>query len=108
MDLILVIYINVGKMDMNQAERYIDTCKKNIQDRTDDFTIFYVPTRSGETKVECINPILMDKKEYDNKVLRVLSEYQMKVDEFITTKEKKAPPKPSEYKPLIATIKKNK
>ena len=101
-DLILVIYINVGKMDMAQASRYCHACKKNIQDRTEDYTVFYVPVRSGETRIECINPVLMDKKEYDTKVKSVLTEYQLRVEDFITNSQKKVAakktPTPKEVK----------
>ena len=88
-DIILVIYINIGQKEISEAQDYIDRVKKDIEIKTEKFTVFFVPIRQGDSRIECINPILLDKKTYETKVSKILFDYESKLNEFLSTPEPK-------------------
>ncbi len=99
-DIVLVIYINIGQKPIPEAEKYMESVKKNIEGKTAKFTVFFVPIRYGDSKIECINPTVLDKKEYSTNVSRILVEYQLKLEEFLAKPEpKKRTKKVEETKP---------
>lgn len=61
--LILVHYINIGNLSIDQVEEFINKVRK-MTDGVDDNMSYYIPVRDSESRVECINPKLVDKDEY--------------------------------------------
>ena len=88
-NVILVIYINVGNKDIPEIEAYIRRMKKEIELKTDKFTTFFVPVRKDDTRIECINPVLLDKKEYATKVEKILVEAEIRLNDFLEKPEPK-------------------
>jgi len=56
---ILVFYVDVGDMSIEESHNYIDVIKQNTQLSPEDqnqIMRYIIPTREGGTRVECINP----------------------------------------------------
>jgi len=65
---ILVIYVGVG--DMNSSDKildFINTIKQKIVPVTFEGEIIIIPTRSYDTRIECINPVYITDTELVNK-----------------------------------------
>jgi hypothetical protein len=88
-NIILVIHINVGSKEINEIESYINKIKKDIETKNEKFISFFVPTRTGETKIECINPVMLSKKEYETVVSKILVETELKLNEFVENEKNK-------------------
>lgn len=61
--LFLIMYVNISGINETDVVEYLD----NIADMFKfDETInrIIIPTREGETRVECINPVLLNDKQY--------------------------------------------
>lgn len=57
---ILVYYINIGNLDPGDTHSYISNIKEKINenlsiDDKDKLIQYFIPTRSGDSKIECIN-----------------------------------------------------
>lgn len=78
--IILVFYINVGNMESSDIGPWI----KRIQDivKNEETIQYFVPTRNGNTRIECLNPKLISQEEYGN-VKDLLSRNQKIVDDFM-------------------------
>lgn len=61
--LILVYYIDIGNMDMLSVKPYIEEIADKLKDEGDNQQSYFIPIR-GETRVECINPKLVDENEF--------------------------------------------
>lgn len=103
-DLILVFYVNVGNMSNEDIAKYMENVKKNVNDRVKNVISFFCPIRKGDMRVECINPVFMTKKEYDEIVQGRLNKIEMDFFEYIesTDKRKKKPvEKPTPIKKTV-------
>ena len=79
--IILIHYLNVGNMAMADYAVYKDNYFKALP-KSDDVINYIVPIR-GETKVECVNPVLLTDDEYA-KAKIVLERNQKVVEELVT------------------------
>lgn len=57
---ILVYYINIGNLDPGDTHSYISNIKEKINenlsiDDKDKLIQYFIPIRSGDSKIECIN-----------------------------------------------------
>lgn len=63
--IILVHYVNVGNIPDSEV-RYVMNKIMNSLTREGEGVLHYVyPIREGETKVECLNPKLVSKEEFE-------------------------------------------
>ena len=59
----LVVYLNVGTV----ADSEIEDSVKRLADTLnfdDSVQLFIIPCRGSDTRIECINPVLLDEKQY--------------------------------------------
>jgi len=59
----LVVYLNVG----TAADSEIEDSVKRLADTLnfdDSVQLFIIPCRGSDTRIECINPVLLDEKQY--------------------------------------------
>lgn len=92
--LILVVYLAVAEMTQEEIYVYIKNCKMRvgISDNNKDCKMFFIPIRNGDSRIECINPQYLDKKEFDIKTSKAIHEMESSLDEFLEKykpKEKK-------------------
>ena len=84
--LILVYYINVHNIPVGDVKPYISKLTNDL--RMDNKKLgansvqYFIPVRDQETKVECINPVLVDKNLYDRILIR-LEETKAKLDNYL-------------------------
>ncbi len=86
--LILVFYINIG----NTEDKDVPSLMKELIARTreqsqNEERSYWFPTREGESRVECINPQLINNDQY-KEVRSILDRNQKIVDELIDQKLK--------------------
>ena len=83
--ILLVIYIAVGELPDNDIPEYIKRMKLKIKDEitnVDNSYLFFVPIRSGQTRIECINPKYFSKKDYELKTSKIIIDLEAQVSEF--------------------------
>ncbi len=62
--IILVIYVDIRDVDNFEVKDYINSVVGALKNgEGDNITTFYVPIKS-ETRIECINPKLVSKEDY--------------------------------------------
>jgi len=63
--LIICFYVGVGDMDQNDIPAHVESIKKaNAQLFTDNGAVaFFVPISGNNSKIECINPVLVTDEE---------------------------------------------
>lgn len=59
---ILVFYVNVDGLEPEDVESYMCNVRERLRD--DNTTQYLIPVTNQQTKVECINPKLVSKEEY--------------------------------------------
>lgn len=59
----LVVYLNVGTTPDSEVENYVKSLTDFLK-FDDSVQLFIVPTRGSDTRIECINPVLLDEKQY--------------------------------------------
>ena len=81
---VLVHYINVGNLDEADVQGYIgsiaDSCKDSYKG---EYHALFIPVRGQETKVECLNPIALDKGEERDKIINNINNLKFNVGEMI-------------------------
>ncbi len=84
--IILVIYINMKNFNSDEGKKYLIDKQRELADASqiNNTMSFLFPT-DGESRVECINHQLVTKREY-NKVLKVISDNNRILDDFINPK----------------------
>lgn len=62
--LFLVIYLNIGSIADVDVSEYLNQFAASL---TYDESVerLIIPTRMGDTRVECINPVLLDEEQYE-------------------------------------------
>lgn len=80
--IILVYYVNVGHMDYNDVSQHLKTISETFKD--ENMVQYFVPIKEGETRIDCLNPKLVTKEEYNN-VKELLDKNQKLVNEFINS-----------------------
>jgi len=61
--LILVHYIDTGNLNNSEIPTFVEKVSKKISSDKDEHLSYFIPIK-GESRVECINPKLIDKDEY--------------------------------------------
>ncbi len=61
--LILVHYIDTGNLINSEIPTFTEKVAKKISSDKDEYLTYFIPIK-GESRVECINPKLIDKDEY--------------------------------------------
>lgn len=88
--IILVFYVSVDALDDCDIGAYIEEFNKIFSNWNNDDSVekIIVPTRNGESsKVECINPVLLDAEKYAE-VEEIVNEFKMKMNEFFNENNK--------------------
>ena len=87
--IILVHYINIGNMDYNDVNKFMEEVAVKFSPKEEDNIICYwIPVNNGETRVECINPKLVSEEDY-SEAKKVLDRNQEIVNEIINWKNNK-------------------
>ena len=87
--IILVHYINIGNMDYNDVNKFMEEIAEKFSLKEEDNIISYwIPVNNGETRVECINPKLISEEDY-LEAKKVLDRNQEIVNEIINWKNNK-------------------
>lgn len=83
--LFLVIYLNVGDIPNGDVSRLLMNYENNLNGTYDEsIEKIIVPLRQGETRVECINPVLLTEEQYKETEEKVKS-LRKKVEEALKT-----------------------
>ena len=83
--LFLVIYLNVGDIPNDDVSRLLMDYENNLDGAYDEsIEKIIVPLRQGETRVECINPVLLTEEQYKETEEKVKS-LRKKVEEALKT-----------------------
>ena len=61
--LILVHYIDTGNLINSEIPTFIEQVSKKISSDKDEHLSYFIPIK-GESRVECINPKLLDENEF--------------------------------------------
>lgn len=84
--LILVNYLNIGNLSHKDAKEYmyriIKDLKINKKMGGAHIVQYFIPVRNQESKVECINPILVDNELYQQ-AKNKLEEATKKLDDLL-------------------------
>lgn len=84
--IILVYYINIGNLSNYDFKEYIHKTIKflkiNKKNKENNIIQYFIPVKNQESKVECINPILVDNELYQQAKNR-LEEANKKLDDLL-------------------------
>lgn len=81
--IIIVVYLNTGCIDMEDVNEFCYEATKFLNRIFDDSVLkLVVPVREGETRVECINPILLTEDEY-KKTMKTVENLTEKVNKAL-------------------------
>lgn len=61
----LLIYLNVGSIDDADVSEYLMRFAESFK-YDESIERLIIPIRKGETRVECINPVLLTDKQYED------------------------------------------
>lgn len=78
--LILVYYVNVGNLDKSEVPEFMGKFIKYVKD--DNIIQYHIPVRGEKSRIECINPKLINKDEF-KKVQEILDSCKLKVENFL-------------------------
>lgn len=78
--LIIVVYLGIKEDDEFKANEIIENFINYSLPKDDDKQFFVIPT-FGETRIECINPKLINEDEY-SKVKEVLNNVEVNLSDF--------------------------
>lgn len=62
--IILVHYIAIGNMEHNKAMMALDKFKNQMKAKEEDVVQYFIGIREGDSRIECINPKLVDESAY--------------------------------------------
>lgn len=80
--MILVYYINIGNLRNEDINQVVNALKMDNKKLGINSIQYYIPVRDQESKVECINPVLVDKNLYQQ-VANQLEETKKRLDEIL-------------------------
>jgi hypothetical protein len=82
-DIIIVLYFNVSKMEPMQASTALIELRDGMRKALSFAAhVLVLPVFSGDTRIECINPRLLEKEEY-KRVSRVIKNAEEAVDSLL-------------------------
>ena len=75
---ILVFYIFVGNIDKIDRNEHVEKIAKTLNPDYNSIDTYFVPTLTGESRVECINPEYITDKD-------LIKEHEVLMSEFLQT-----------------------
>ncbi len=80
----IIVYLNVGEIPADDVYEYASDAMKAMMPKNDDGTvsITLVPVRESETRIECINPVLLTEEKY-KEVENTVEKFKIAFDEFL-------------------------
>lgn len=86
--LILVVYINIGNLSHDDVDDYMSLCVARIKHdhKDDEIEYYFIPVRTGESRIECVNPKLVGGKEY-KEITKKLEILEKRIDELTKTND---------------------
>jgi len=64
--LILVAYVNIGNIHPEDVNQFLGSASEALKKGIDDtVTLYILPVKHGENRLECINPKLVSEEEYE-------------------------------------------
>lgn len=78
----LIVYLNIGNASEREVEESVKRFGETLE-LDESVHLFIVPTRDGDTRFECINPVLLDEKQYKS-VERKIKGLKKTVEEKIS------------------------
>ena len=84
--LILSFYIDIRDIDFTDTLEYLNEVKRGMSSQIDDngVTAFFIPIK-GETKIECINPVLIMEEEAINNFNKAMDKLQVLNNQLVET-----------------------
>ena len=80
-EIILVFYLNVGNMDVNDVNEYTERQKQTLlRDKPEHHRYFFIPVRNQETRVECLPTVTTITEDQQQRITNILSELENMVD----------------------------
>lgn len=80
--LILIHYIDVRQLPIEEIGPFIQEISDKMSPIEDGLIYYFIPTRETETRVECINPVILDTEQKEVHLKR-LEEAQARFDEYL-------------------------
>jgi hypothetical protein len=62
--LILVFYIDVSRVYKKDVSSYINEVATALSKADDDTDKYFIPVYESESRVECLNPVMLNEDEY--------------------------------------------
>ena len=62
--LILVFYIDVSRIDRSDISAYMNDIATSLSKKDDGTDKYFIPIYEGDSRVECINPVMVSEEEY--------------------------------------------
>ena len=81
--LFLVSYLNISTIASTDISQFLDEFSRAIK-FDDSVQHLIIPIRDGETRVECINPVLLNEEQYKETEEKIKN-LQEKVEEALKT-----------------------
>lgn len=85
--LIFVFYVNIGHLGRSDVSEYMrrisDMLESHCEERGMNASHFIIPIRDGESRLECINPVLLSESEYA-KTRDIIENMRLSVSEFLS------------------------
>lgn len=85
--LIMVLFLGVGNKSIYETAKIINDIQKQLNKSKEPFEKWYIIPIKGESKIECLNPKLLSKNEYQ-KVKKQFDKSQNKINEILKDIEK--------------------
>ena len=80
--LFIVVYLNISNFsDQQNIKAYIYNISNSLK-YDDTINTLVIPVRDSETRIECINPMLLNKEQY-KEVENKINEFKEKINEQI-------------------------
>lgn len=78
--IILVHYLDIEGLPQGQVDELIEKTEDSLNFQEDEVLAYYIPVEGGGNRVECINPLIVTRKEY-KKAKIILDELKRKLEE---------------------------
>lgn len=64
--LILVFYIDVSRVDKEDVPAYMNEVATELSKNDNNTDKYFIPIFEGDSRIECINPVMLSEEEYVN------------------------------------------
>ena len=83
--IILIHYLYVGGLTEKEVEHFMEKAAVNLTPKENNILSYFFPIKTGETRVECINPKLVSEEDFIE-AKKVLDRNQEIVNNIIKSK----------------------